>query len=100
MQSSCQYRHQIGKDGRNCETSKIFQHSIVYTHMYSFLQMLDLILFIMILSMIILAFGTLSVAILEPRTPLDRHIVKNVIKRPYFQMYGELHLEEFESGKH
>ena len=61
--------------------------------------MLDLILFIVILAMIILAFGTLSVAILEPRSPLDRHILKSVIKRPYFQMYGELHLDEFESGK-
>lgn len=84
-------------NGREEESCPLLITGLIST-IHIIFQMLDLILFIVILVILVLAFGTLSVAILNPRTPLDSNLLKEVIRRPYFQIYGSLHLEDFESG--
>ncbi|KAF6036479.1 hypothetical protein EB796_005212 [Bugula neritina] len=62
-------------------------------------MMVDLIFFLVILLMTILAFGVICQAILNPEASLTWNIIKDVIYWPYFQMYGELFLEDgFQEG--
>ena len=44
----------------------------------------------------ILAYGMASQSILYPNEKLDIYLVRDVLRKPYWQMYGELFLEELE----
>lgn len=50
--------------------------------------------FIMILLVTMFAFGVIKTAILDPQTALDWGIINKILYQPYFQMYGELFLED------
>lgn len=54
----------------------------------------DLISFMAIVFMAMLAFGVINIAILEPNTALEWSIISKIFYKPYYQMYGELFLEE------
>ena len=49
--------------------------------------------------MAVLSFGVVTQAMLAPQAELDVGLIQNVTRRPYFQMYGELFLEDYE-GMH
>ena len=53
-------------------------------------------MFLRILSLTVLAFGVINQVMLEPRAPFDVELLNKVLYRPYFQMYGELFLEDYE----
>ncbi|XP_067935485.1 transient receptor potential cation channel subfamily M member-like 2 [Watersipora subatra] len=57
-------------------------------------MLVDLLFFIIILLMTMLSFGVITQAILSPQAAFDWNLIDGVIKRPYFQLYGELYLEE------
>ncbi|XP_074655760.1 transient receptor potential cation channel subfamily M member 8-like, partial [Tubulanus polymorphus] len=57
---------------------------------------IDLTYFVVILMVFVLAYGLASQAILYPNAPLNAEIVISVLRKSYFQMYGELFLEEIE----
>ncbi len=58
--------------------------------------MVDLMFFLVILMVFIAAFGLASQAILYPESELRWQLIRDVLKKPYWQMYGELFLEEIE----
>ena len=58
--------------------------------------MVDLFYFVIVLVVFIVAYGLASQAILYPNTPFSASLFKKILKKPYFQMYGELFLEELE----
>ncbi|XP_067944545.1 transient receptor potential cation channel subfamily M member-like 2 [Watersipora subatra] len=59
-------------------------------------MMIDLLFFVVILSMTILIFGVVTQTILEPESKLNYDLSTSVVYRPYFQMYGELFLEDYQ----
>lgn len=59
-------------------------------------MMMDLFSFLIILVVFILAYGSATHAILYPNSEPDWTLVKNIFKKAYFQIYGELFLEEIE----
>lgn len=62
------------------------------------LQVVDLMYFVVILLVFIVAYGVASQAILFPNTALSPNIILDVLRRPYWQMYGELFLEDIEGS--
>ena len=57
-------------------------------------------LFLVILSFTVLAFGVINQTILNHKALFNAELLNKVLFRPYFQMYGELFLEDYEhSGK-
>ena len=63
---------------------------------YISLQMVDLAFFVIILMVFIIAYGVASQVILYPNSDFGLELIRDVLKKPYFQMYGELFLEEIE----
>lgn len=61
--------------------------------------MVDLAFFVVILMVFIIAYGVASQVILYPNSDFGLELLRDVFKKPYFQMYGELFLEEIE-GTH
>lgn len=59
-------------------------------------MMMDLFSFLIILVVFILAYGSATHAILYPNSELDWSLIKNIFRKAYFQIYGELFLEEIE----
>jgi len=55
--------------------------------------------FLVILALMILTFGVVYQSILHPETTLAWELINSVIYKPYFQMYGELFLEDFGDGR-
>lgn len=58
--------------------------------------MLDLAYFVIILFVFIVAYGVASQAILYPNNPLQWVLIRDVLHMSYFQIYGELFLEDIE----
>ncbi len=61
--------------------------------------MIDLGFFLIILVVFIIAYGIASQAILYPNSDFNWSLVRDVFRKPYWQMYGELFLEEIEGRK-
>ncbi|KAF6029210.1 hypothetical protein EB796_012489 [Bugula neritina] len=61
-------------------------------------MIVDLMFFLVILALMILTFGVVYQSILHPETTLAWGLINSVIYKPYFQMYGELFLEDFGDG--
>ncbi len=59
-------------------------------------QMTDLAFFLAILLVAILAYGVASQALRFPNDTVEWKLLKNVVYLPYWQMYGELFLDEIE----
>ncbi|GAB1610169.1 hypothetical protein Ahia01_001302900 [Argonauta hians] len=62
-------------------------------------MMQDLAYFFVILFVFMVAYGITSQSILCPRTEVSYELFKGVFRKAYFQMYGELFLEEYEEGQ-
>ena len=60
------------------------------------LQMVDMSFFVVILFVFIIAYGVSLQAILYPNSELNIALLGNIFKKAYFQIYGELFLEELE----
>ncbi|GFS15664.1 transient receptor potential cation channel subfamily M member 3 [Elysia marginata] len=58
----------------------------------------DLMFFFLILAVFVLSFGVAYHVNMFPNSPVSWSILKNVIYYPYFQIYGELFLEDLEQG--
>lgn len=59
--------------------------------------MRDLLIFMVLVLMAVVAFGTMELAVTSPRTPFSQALLYNITYRAYFQIYGELFLDEFRS---
>ena len=58
--------------------------------------MKDLVSFMVILSVFTVAFGIAQHAIMYPNEPMSGVLVYRMLRLPYWQMYGELFLEDLE----
>ena len=58
--------------------------------------MMDLLFFFLILAVFILSFGVMYQANLFPNAVPNWSLLKSVVYIPYWQMYGELFLENYE----
>ena len=57
-------------------------------------QLRDLFQFMAILAVFIVSFGIAFQAVISPNQPPSWNVVADVLWRPYWQMYGELFLED------
>ena len=62
------------------------------------MQLKDLFQFMLILAVFIISFGVAFQALLDPNKPPSWNLLVNIIWRPYWQMYGELFLEDSTDG--
>ena len=60
--------------------------------------MVDLLFFFFIFAVFLLSFGVAYQANLYPNSPPSWYLLKSVIYIPYWQMYGELFLENMEGN--
>ena len=58
--------------------------------------MRDLLAYLVVLMLFAISFGVMIQAVLYPSQPLNARLFSDVLRRPYFQIYGELFLEELE----
>ncbi|GFO31361.1 transient receptor potential cation channel subfamily m member 3 [Plakobranchus ocellatus] len=58
----------------------------------------DLMFFFLILMVFLLSFGVAYHVNMFPNSPVSWTILKNVLYYPYFQIYGELFIEDLEKG--
>eukprot|EP00730_Choanoeca_flexa_P005209 TRINITY_DN11904_c0_g1_i7.p1 TRINITY_DN11904_c0_g1~~TRINITY_DN11904_c0_g1_i7.p1 ORF type:complete len:1110 (+),score=209.84 TRINITY_DN11904_c0_g1_i7:56-3331(+) len=60
----------------------------------------DVITFVLLIGVFLLAYGVAAQAIIWPNRSMDSQTFENVLFRPYFQIYGEMFLEDIneESG--
>ena len=56
--------------------------------------MVDLLYFVVIFLIFIVAYGLAAQVILYPNAELEIGLVQDVMEKAYFQIYGELYLEE------
>ena len=60
---------------------------------FFFSQTIDMLYFLLIMVVFLLAYGVAQQAILYPNEPASWSVVSGVFFRPYFQVYGELFVE-------
>ncbi|XP_067944738.1 transient receptor potential cation channel subfamily M member-like 2 [Watersipora subatra] len=61
-------------------------------------MMSELGFLIVVLVTIILVFGVVTQAIIFPESVLNDVLIRNIVYKPYYQMYGELFLEDYQTG--
>lgn len=59
---------------------------------------MDLVFFVVILLLVMVFFGVVTQSIVNPNEELSWNYFNSIIYKPYFQMYGELFLEDYEKG--
>lgn len=69
-----------------------------YLHLISF-QTVDMLYFLLIMVVFLLAYGVAQQAILYPQEGPSWSVVSGVFFRPYFQVYGELFVEAPDTSK-
>ena len=62
------------------------------------LQTRDLMQFLVIIAVFVISFGVAYQAILNPNAPLSWDTVVDILWRPYWQMFGELMLDDDGDG--
>ena len=75
----------------------VLYDSVVNICILLFLQIEELKMFIMVLLVFLLAYGVSSQGLLYTVRNPDWNILKDVFYFPYWQLYGEIFLEELES---
>ena len=63
-------------------------------HLY--FQIIDMAFFFIILLVFIGSYGIAAHAIMYPNSPGEAQLFVDIFRKPYWQMYGELFLEELE----
>ena len=74
---------------------------IIMIHVYLLLlllQLTDLMFFFCILVVVMLAYGVISQALRFPNQPPSLVLLKEIVYKPYWQIYGELFLDEVEGN--
>ena len=61
-------------------------------------QMQELVLYIMILLVFLLAYGISTNALMFRSRKLEGLVFRDIVYYPYWQIYGELYLEELEGN--
>jgi len=61
-----------------------------------YFQLTDILFFVCILLVFMLAYGIATQALRYPNAEPSWKLFKDVVYKPYWQMYGELFLEEVE----
>ena len=65
------------------------------SHHYTFfLQMKDLLLFMLILLLTMMGYGVAIQALQYPNSPISVNLLKDIFYMPYWQIYGELFLDD------
>ncbi|XP_071090476.1 transient receptor potential cation channel subfamily M member-like 2 [Haliotis cracherodii] len=68
--------------------------------LFMIMRMLEeLVLFVMILVVFLLAYGVASQGLLYPQRKPDAVILKDIVFYPYWQLYGEIFLDEIETDQ-
>ena len=67
----------------------------IYLFIY-FMQLTDLAFFLVILVVVIFAYGTASQTLRYPNDTVEWGLLKDMVYLPYWQMYGELMLDQVE----
>ena len=62
-----------------------------------FVQVEELVMFMVVLVVFLLAYGVCSQGLLYKKREPSFEIVKDIIQFPYWQLYGEIFLEEIQS---
>lgn len=78
------------KCGMNCEVQHVEPFNLFIVS-----QLVDLQFFLIILVIVTVAFGVISESIQNPNSPLEWLLLWRIIYKPYWNLYGELFLEEF-----
>ena len=65
---------------------------------FSSLQLTDLLFFVSLVVIFILAYGVINQAMRYPNSPLSFSLLKGIIYQPYWQIYGELFLDQLEGN--
>ena len=68
--------------------------NIVFIYFFHNIQLNDLLYFVVILVVFMLAYGVAKQAVLYPNTRDVKEAFVNIWNRPYWQMYGELFYED------
>ena len=63
---------------------------------FSFLQVKDMLYFIVILLVVLMAFGVVRQSIMYPNEDPDWMLIRNVFLKPYFMIYGEVYAGEID----
>ncbi|XP_076107231.1 transient receptor potential cation channel subfamily M member 8-like [Mytilus galloprovincialis] len=63
-------------------------------------MMLELVMFILVLTIFLLAYGVASQGLMHLQRKSEWQILKDVVYFPYWQLYGELSLEEIQDDDH
>ena len=71
------------------------EHSLEHS-LFCLFQVIDLMFFLGIFLFFLLSFGIMYQANLFPNSPPSWYLLKSVVYIPYWQMYGELFLENLE----
>ncbi|XP_046549419.1 LOW QUALITY PROTEIN: transient receptor potential cation channel subfamily M member 3-like [Haliotis rubra] len=75
-------------------------HSQLGPKLFMIMRMLEeLVLFVMILVVFLLAYGVASQGLLYPQRKGDAVILKDIVFYPYWQLYGEIFLDEIETDQ-
>jgi len=61
------------------------------------IQLKDLMYFLIILAVFLISYSIATYSMMYPNSSLNFELVKSMIKRSYWNLYGELFLEEIES---
>ena len=59
----------------------------------------DVVFFLCIYGVFVMAYGTLNQALRFPESKPSWTLLKNIVYQPYWQTYGELSLEHVEGGE-
>ena len=59
---------------------------------------MDVLFFLLILVVFLLAFGITAQALLYPNAEPNWEVLKNVVYQPYFDIYGPVNLDELQGS--
>lgn len=63
-----------------------------------FYQMIDLVFFLIILMVFVLSYSISTYAIMFPNSVLRFSLIRQILRKGYWTLYGELFLEEYEGN--
>lgn len=66
--------------------------------MVCFYQMVDLVFFLIILMVFVLSYSISTYAIMFPNSVLRLSLIRQILRKGYWTLYGELFLEEYEGN--
>ena len=74
--------------------ANIYEIIIRVTSIYFCTQLKDLLTFVCIMAVVIISYGVASQALRFPHSDLSPSLIIDIVYLPYWQVYGELSLNE------